>query len=355
MVHQVTAILEAAKPYSDKGAFAAVMVHDMSGRRLRQEDELAAAVVREMRSLGFNAAVLHSSIGAECYSWKNNEAEYKIHPQKRSRMMGYLRGVTLNTVLLNNYKWPFILSSPTHADVTIGIDVKHNTAGLVIVGNNGSSVRFFSHTTTQKERLDSDHIRAWLVELLTQEAKDRPEPLRVIVLHRDGRVFESERLGARQALALLKKKGIVAEDATLTILAIPKQSPAPLRLYDRRDQKGHRPSIENPQVGCYYLAGENDGYLCATGRAFPHPGTVRPLHVQRIEGDLPLEKCLQDIYALTVLAWTRPQDCTRYPITIKLNDRFLGAEATRYDVDALNVYDPDVEDNGDENNDEGGE
>jgi hypothetical protein len=41
------------------------------------------------------------------------------------------------------------------------------------------------------------------------------------------------------------------------------------------------------------------------------------------------------VYALTVLAWTRPEDCTRDPITIKLNDRRLGEDAGDYDGDAL--------------------
>jgi hypothetical protein len=36
-----------------------------------------------------------------------------------------------------------------------------------------------------------------------------------------------------------------------------------------------------------------------------------------------------------VLAWTQPEGCTRDPITLKLNDRYLRDEATDYDADAL--------------------
>jgi hypothetical protein len=56
-----------------------------------------------------------------------------------------------------------------------------------------------------------------------------------------------------------------------------------------------------------------------------------------VEGPLPIEKCLEDIYCLSALALTKPDDCTRYPITTKLNDRFLGEEATDYDSDALDL------------------
>jgi hypothetical protein len=75
--------------------------------------------------------------------------------------------------------------------------------------------------------------------------------------------------------------------------------------------------------------------LCATGRAFPRKGTVTPLHVKLVEGVMPIEHCLEDVYALTALAWTRPEDCTRYPITIKLNDLYLGEEAGKFDEHAL--------------------
>jgi hypothetical protein len=48
-----------------------------------------------------------------------------------------------------------------------------------------------------------------------------------------------------------------------------------------------------------------------------------------------LEHCLEDVYFLSVLAWARPENCMRDPVTTKLNDRFLGEEAGEYDVAAL--------------------
>lgn len=47
------------------------------------------------------------------------------------------------------------------------------------------------------------------------------------------------------------------------------------------------------------------------------------------------EDCLEDIFYLTALAWTKPDDCSRYPITTKINDRRLGEDASEYDEDAL--------------------
>ena len=100
--------------------------------------------------------------------------------------------------------------------------------------------------------------------------------------------------------------------------------------------------VDNPQVGNYWIAAEGDAYLCATGMPFARSGTVRPLHIRFVQGTIPFELCLEDVYYLTTLAWTRPEDCTRYPITIKLNDRRLGDDASEYDRDALEYNEAEV-------------
>ena len=95
--------------------------------------------------------------------------------------------------------------------------------------------------------------------------------------------------------------------------------------------------VENPQIGNYCIIDKSEGYLCSTGRAFPHGGTVQPLHVRHIEGPMLILQCLEDVFYLTCLTWTRPEDCSRFPITVKLNDRFLSEEATDFDENALDI------------------
>ena len=45
---------------------------------------------------------------------------------------------------------------------------------------------------------------------------------------------------------------------------------------------------------------------------------------------MPIEQCLEDVLYLSCLAWTRPEDCSRDPITTKLNDRWLGEEGAEH-------------------------
>jgi argonaute-like protein implicated in RNA metabolism and viral defense len=264
------------------------------------------------------------------------EPTYVSRREKQGKLRGYLRMVAINKILLNNERWPFVLTTRLHADITIGLDVKYHTAGLVVVGKNGGQINTLFKTSRQKEKLTRDQAKAYLVEIIRQEAEARTELLSTIVLQRDGRIFDTERNGANDAMAFLKERGIIAANASLTIVEIPKSSPVRLRLFDVSDRDG-RPWVENPQIGTYCIINDTDGYLCATGRAFPKKGTVRPLHVRRIEGSLSLEQCLEDVFYLACLPWTRPDDATRYPITVKLNDRFLGEEAAEYDEEALDI------------------
>ncbi len=331
---QGNAILKAVREQCDKPGYALVMVHYRTDQRHREEDQLAAMVVREMRKLDIPTTVIHSEMGKDCYELEQNTSNYFVRQDKKGMWSGYLRGVALSKILLNNQRWPFVLATKLNADVTIGIDVKSNTAGLVTVSSNGGEIRPLVRTSRQKERLSSEQIQALIVEILRSEAQASSSKIQTIVFHRDGRVFQPEIIGIRDAMALLKREGTLIPESSATILEIAKSSPVPLRIFDIYS-RGGKPLIDNPQIGFYTIIQEKDGYVCNTGRAFPRRGTVRPLHVKHIEGPLALERCLEDIYYLSALTWTRPEDCARYPITIKLNDRFLGEDATEYDSDAL--------------------
>jgi hypothetical protein len=336
VVRQGREILRAVRDHCTKPGYAVVMIHQTDDRRRRVEDQLAALVLRELRErFGLPSAVMHSAMGEECYvqvNGRDGQPRYQVRADRRGRFDGYLRNVALNKVLLTNERWPFVLATSLHADVIVGIDVKHNTAGFTVVGKQGSQVRTLSRRSRQKEMLLADQVMTYLMELLRAEAQFGE--IRAIVLHRDGRLWPCEREGARRAVERLKAEGVLPEDATLTMLEVSKTSPVSLRLFDVMAETG-RVWVENPEVGTYHLAGGADAYLCATGRAFRRPGTVNPLHVRFVEGPLQFLDCLEDLYALTTLAWTRPEDCTRDPITIKLNDRRLGEDAGEYDSDAL--------------------
>lgn len=351
---QGRAILQVLKDKKAMPGHAVVMLHSQASPRLRfrHEDELEAMVLRELKEqLQIYASVIHSAVGRRSYrehTRADGGREYIRDRQNTGRLAGYLRNVALTHVLLNNERWPFVLAMPLKADITIGIDVKANTCGLLAVGDNGSNIFSRFQTSKSKEKLTRKQMRQYLAQILQEEASLRPgQSIRSVVLHRDGRVWPSECHGAREAIERLKHEGILAQDTTLTIVEISKTSPARLRLFDTHLDANNKTIVKNPQVGTYYRISDTEAYLCTTGRAFPRPGTVNPLHIRLVEGEFPFLDCLEDLYALTTLAWTKPDDCSRYPITHRLNDRRLRAEAGQYDEGELD-FDEDEEEDDDQ-------
>lgn len=339
-LHQGREILKAVDVAHRKPGYAVVMIHHTEDRKLREEDQLAALVTRELAPR-IKAAIIHSDVGQECYEahWEGDKVCYRPvdDDEKRGKFGGYLRNVALNKVLLNNRCWPFVLATPMHADITIGIDLKNNVVGFVVVGKHGESIWWDSKTSSQKQRMHKRQMKAYLVEILRKELRTYTDQPRTIVLHRDGRTYPSELEGAKEAVNQLKDEGLLHPDASLTVVEISKSAPVSLRLFEVTAHPEGYPWVDNPQVGRYYLVNDTDGYLCATGRPFDRGGTVEPLHVRRVQGPMPLKQCLEDVFFLTCLSWTRPEDCTRYPITTKLNDILLGAEAGSYDQEALGI------------------
>lgn len=329
-VLHVQAIVKAAQDQNINGGFALVMVAD-DRRPIGREDELAAMVMSKLGKMDLIVSIIHASSGAEFYELNRRDNRYEPRRDQSGRFRGYLRNVALNKVLLSSSKWPFVLATPLRADVVVGIDVKGNTAGFAVISKTGEHVFTRTRTSRQKEKLLADQCRQYLVEGIKEVAKLMGTIPREIVIHRDGRLFDSELVGIQEALKELK--GVVADDARVTCVEIPKTSFTSVRLFDR-EERGSEPYYRNPELGSYVVLGENDGYLCTTGRSFLRRGTVKPLHVRRVFGEMPLRACLEDVFALASLTWTQPEGCARHPISIKLNDRQLFDVATPFNEDA---------------------
>ena len=351
-VAQGRAILEAIDTESREPGYGVVMIHETVNRRNRQHDQLAAMVMRKLRDRDLFVSVIHTGVTKECYYLPQNApvgTDYRVNATKRGKLNGYLRNVAITKILLTNERWPFVLATPLHADLTVGIDVQLNTACFTFVGKLGSDIRTVLKDSSQKERLSRAQVRQTMLEVLRQEVGLGRTVIRTIVIQRDGRLFAPEIAGIKDAIETLKKEGLLLAELSLNFIEIPKKSAVSLRLFDIETHPGRKDMASNPQIGSYYVPTPRDGYICTTGREFRHPGTANPLHVKYVEGMTPFEEILEDVYALTCLAWTRPEDCTRYPITLKLADIRLREHAGGYDEDAL-AYEDDITNDEDEQN-----
>jgi len=333
------AILNAVDKANPKPGYGIVMLHETADRKNRQEDQLASMVMRKLRDRGIFVSVIHTTVSGGSYELVSNpgrKPEYQRvrHKGILKKLKGYLRNVAIVKVLLTNERWPFVLATPLNADMVIGIDVKLHTACFTFIGKSGTEFRTELRSSNQKEMLGRNKVKTILLEVLRQEVEHARQDIKSIVIHRDGRLYASERKGIHDAINILKNENLL-DDVSLNFVEIPKTSPAPVRFFDVNQVSGHQTFVYNPQVGSYYVTSSQDAFVSTTGRPFLRQGSANPLHIKYLEGDMSFESILEDVYALSCLAWTQPEGCTRYPVTIKLTDIRLREHAGAYNEDAL--------------------
>jgi hypothetical protein len=337
-VGQSRAIKSALEQARVSPGFALVMVHRYE-RRIRSADQLAAWIVKDMNNrFQMTASVIHTDMIRRGYvaRARNDETHYVIDEGQRKRLAGYLRNVAINKILLTNGKWPFVLDTRLHADVVIGIDVKNSTSAFTLIGDGGKIIRFATSPSRQKEQLLRNQVCQYIEVLIRKERRSFAAAPKRIVIHRDGRAWPSEIAGVLDACAHLAANGNVDPQWQLTVVNISKTAAAPLRMFRVSEAlDGQGTSVENPIVGSWIGIGSDEGFVCTTGKPFRIPGTASPLHIRRVQGEMTIEHCLEDVFALSCLTWGQPEDAMRLPMSIKLCDRSLFDEATDVNEDEI--------------------
>ncbi len=326
--------------YNRKGvSYGLIVIPRLEKKSKREHDKLSALVVKEFEKMNIHCSVIHTDTINDSFESnhdKSGRLYYNIKPDRKRRLDGYTRNVSISKILLNCNKWPFALRNPLNADITIGIDVKHHTAGYTIIDKYCKNIRTDIEETKNKEKLSADQLKTRLYLIVKNEYNiDQNIKISKIVLHRDGRLFDEELEGLLAGLQQLKEEMILPEDANINIIEIPKTSYLSIRFFELNwDNKLKKFSAANPPNGLHYFL-KNEAFICSTGKEFAHEGTSNPLQVKFISGNMSKEELLLDLFNFTTLAFTKPDDCSRLPITIKINDIKLNDAASEYDEDNL--------------------
>src|SRR5262249_39907162 len=157
----------------------------------------------------------------------------------------------------------------------------NNSCCLLSVADRGKRIRSEIHTSKQKEQLNAKQLFGYLYQLLKKEIEASMQPIRHIVMHRDGRSWPSEIAGARRAIEKLRSESLLPEEANLTVVEIHKKSSVPLRLVTDDSAHGR---IQKPHIGNAVVVGSTEGFVCTTGWPFSRPGTPNPLQILRAAG-----------------------------------------------------------------------
>ncbi|MFD2146221.1 hypothetical protein [Mucilaginibacter antarcticus] len=150
-----------------QGGYALVMLPSKVERVKRQHDDLAALVVAGCHDDHMiTASIMHSDTLEECYEHRSAQGTsmYEIRSALKGKYSGYVMGVAINQVLLNNERWPYILNMPLNADLTIGIDVKKKLAGFTFVDKFSKNILTKFDKSDNKEKLSSGQVVKMLVK-----------------------------------------------------------------------------------------------------------------------------------------------------------------------------------------------
>jgi hypothetical protein len=332
-------IINAIEEFKVDYGYGLVMIPNMPSKRMMKEDELANLVMRELRKRDIYVSIMHTKTSSESFEFSDEgrDSAWRLIPENKikGRYRGYISNIVLNKILLLNEFWPFVLGTKLTADLVIGIDVKKNTAGFTTVHKSGGKLSFEYSETEQKEHLGKDHIRNIIQKIIAKEHQRAKVSIKNIVIHRQGTLFETELKGINEALRILSKQGLVAEGYSCSFVEVRTTSRIPFRMFRISERLGrHEDWVDNPAIGTYKIISKNEAFICNTGPPFEYQGTTKPLHILK-EGPMPIENVLEDIFYLACLTWTKIDDCSRLPISIKMGDIRLREFAGDYDADAL--------------------
>lgn len=334
-------IIRLIKNQIGSDAFGVIMIPNI-GRSKRSHDDLEAMLIRELKKDSCHVSIIHTSTVKKAFRYErdgNGNGRYVVQrdPYDRrndweSKLKGYVHQVAINKVLLTNEKFPFVLSTPLNADLTIGIDVKNHIAGISLVNKYGNTRLVHHPSSGEKERLSAKRMRMIIKKQVSAELNFLKYPIQSIVIHRDGRIFNTEMQGINQAIEELVQEGRISPNICVNIVEISKSAINSVRLFEQNYN-----FVGNPAIGSYQILG-NVGVLCNTGKEYIKNGTVNPLIINYIKGNLEFEEVLEDIYSLSNLTYSKIDFCSRFPLTTKITDRFLSEIASEYDEENLQYH-----------------
>ena len=229
---------------------------------------------------------------------------------------------------------PWVLADTLHHDFHVGVDVLNGVVnytfllgsqGRVVWSEQGQPLR----RRGLREKIDRVELRDQFMAALRFAAERQMTP-NSLVVHRDGRWWESEQQGLEDAIRRLKHDGVLQNELPYAVVEIRKSS-LPVRVLTKRLNGDCR--LENPMPGTHLRLDSRTALLTTTGQ----PGWDRQARtastlVLKLARAVPatatsLINLAEDVYRLTHLNWNAPEIEISLPVTIRWSDKHLREQA----------------------------
>jgi hypothetical protein len=222
---------------------------------------------------------------------RDGRTMYTVRDALAGRYVSYVRYTAMGLLLVNR-QWPWVLAEGTYYDTYVAIDVLHHTAAFTFVSEGGRQCHVEIVESQQSEKLLRKQVQTIVYNYFHQQRQNTGHVPRAIVLRRDGRAFRSEWLGFQQAMAQLVQEGKLAKDVQIGMIEVHKTTAEGRRLVEETEAG----ILRNPTIGAWKALSPQTGIVCTTGFPFHVPGTVNPLFIRIVAGNLDIQKILEDTF-----------------------------------------------------------
>jgi hypothetical protein len=230
---------------------------------------------------------------------------------------------------------PYALAKEPNYEAQLAIDVgqdrRYYSLSLLVCRSDGRRPPFYLQTIVKKkpdpqhETMNKKVLRDEIVELLEQLGDSVRDPLRSVLVLRDGRQYGKELEGITEAREVLVRSGVLEEAVRVDVIDFHKSSARRIRLWDREGAGGVRHASE----GTALLLDGRRAVLTNTGAATLNQGTAEPVMVVTHGNDVDLRAVVEDVHATTHLNWSSPSVAQRLPLVLKRTDEQLRERAAQ--------------------------
>ncbi len=229
--------------------------------------------------------------------------------------------------------WSIASSLPYEAQLVIdvGEDRRHFALSLLICRPGSSEPSFRIDTVVpiksdiKRETINDIILCDEIIKLCKRAAIARFQPLRSMLVLRDGHECGQEMAAINNARAKLIESGFFEKDARVDTVDVHKKSVKGIRLWDR----GRSKEVGHCLEGTALLLDARTVVLVNTGAATLTQGTAEPIMlVARGEG-IDMKAVAEYVHATSQLNWSSPRVAQKLPLPLKRTDDELKNRAAQ--------------------------
>jgi hypothetical protein len=230
---------------------------------------------------------------------------------------------------------PYALANELNYEAQLAIDVgqdrRYYSLSLLVCRPDDYRPPFYLETIVKKkpdpqhETMNKKILRDEIVGLLGQLGDSGCDPLRSVLVLRDGRQYGRELEGIAEAREALVESGVLEEGARVDVIDFHKRSARRIRLWDR-DREG---TVRHALEGTALLPDGGRAVLANTGAATLNQGTAEPVMLVAHGDGVDIRAVVEDVHATTHLNWSSPSVAQRLPLVLKRTDEQLRERAAQ--------------------------